>query len=121
MERSCPGPEPGGRSRRFRPLPTGWGGRFWAYAELPPSASLQRRARSHRPGCYSTTGRPPLALRLVARPVGGEGQEEILEKRRSGFTARIKERCGIGRRETAGVQTWEEFKEMRAEVIVEKK
>ena len=35
--------------------------------------------------------------------------------------ARIRERRGISRRETAEAQMWEEFKEMRAEVIVEKK
>ena len=61
------------------------------------------------------------ALRLLARPVGGGGQEEILEKRKSGLMARIKRRCGMGRGETAEIQTWEEFKELRAGVCVQKK
>lgn len=48
-------------------------------------------------------------------------QEEILRYRNSSFAARIKRRCGLGRGETAEVQRWEEFREMRATVIVEKK
>ena len=65
--------------------------------------------------------RASFALRLLARPIGGGGQEEILKKRGSSLTAGIKERCGVGRRETAEVQTWEELREMRAEAIVDKK
>ena len=53
--------------------------------------------------------------------MGGGGQEEILEKKESNLTARIKRRCGMSRGETAEVQTWEEFKEIRAGVIVQKK
>ena len=59
-------------------------------------------------------------MRLLARPVGGGGQKGILEKRGSSLTARIREKCGIGRRETAGIQTWEESKEMRAKEFVDK-
>ena len=79
-----------------------------AESALPPARALldHRQAR--------------FALRLLARPRGGGGQEEILEKR-SGLTARIKERCGLGRRETAEAQVWEEFKVLRAEVHVERK
>ena len=37
------------------------------------------------------------------------------------MAVRIKRRCGMARGETAEIQTWEEFKELREEVIVEKK
>ena len=80
-----------------------------AESALPPARALL----DHRQASF--------ALRLLSRPVGRGGQEEILEKRDSSLTARIKERCGIRRGETAEVQAWEEFKEMRARVIVEKK
>ena len=45
------------------------------------------------------------ALRLMARPRGG-GEQEILE-RKSGLTARVREICGLGRRETVEAQYWE--------------
>ena len=57
---------------------------------------------------------------MLARLIGGGKQEEILEKR-SGLTARIKERCGLSRRETAEVQVWEEFRPFRGRVHVESK
>ena len=40
------------------------------------------------------------ALRLMARPRGGGGQEEILERWASALAARVRERSGLGRRET---------------------
>ena len=46
-------------------------------------------------------------LRLMAPPGGGGGQEEILEKRTSGLTARIRERSGLGGRETVEEQRWD--------------
>ena len=49
------------------------------------------------------------------------GQEEILLHRGSELTNRIRSRCGLRRGETAEVQRWEEFRELRAEVYVEKK
>ena len=57
----------------------------------------------------------PMCSEALA-PQGGGGQEEILDK--SGLTARIKERCGLGRRETAEVQVWEEFREFKCKVYV---
>ena len=50
-----------------------------------------------------------LALRLLARPEGGDGQEEILG-RRSDLAGRIKERAGLGRRERAERQVWGDFR-----------
>ena len=41
----------------------------------------------------------------MARPRGGGGQEEILEKRGSTLAARVRERSGLGR-ETVEVQRW---------------
>ena len=61
------------------------------------------------------------ALRLLARPVESNGQEEILLHRGSELTARVRRRCGLKRGETAEIQRWEEFRELRAEVYVEKK
>ena len=78
-----------------------------AESALPPARALldHRQAR--------------FALRLMARPRGGGGQE-ILE-RRNGLTARIKERCGLGRRETVEAQSWEEFRALKGSVLVEGK
>ena len=63
-----------------------------AMSALPPARALflfdHRQAR--------------FALRLLARPRDSGGHEEILE-RKSSLTARIKERCGLGRRWTAEV------------------
>ena len=61
-------------------------------------------------------------LRLMARPKGRRvpGQEEILE-RMSGLTARIKERCGLKRRDTVEVQVWEEFRPFLGRAFVESK
>ena len=50
-----------------------------AESALPPA----RAPLDHRQASF--------ALRLMARPVGGGGQEEILEKRGSNLTARIRE------------------------------
>ena len=61
-----------------------------------------------------------LALRLMVRPRGRRGQEEILE-RTSDLTARIRERCILSRRETVEVQSWEEFRSLRGRVLVESK
>ena len=41
---------------------------------------------------------------LMARPRGGGGQEEILEKRNPTLAARVRERSGLGRRETVEEQ-----------------
>lgn len=38
-------------------------------------------------------------------------------ERRSGLTARVKERCGLGRRETVEIQSWEGFRALRGEVL----
>ena len=65
--------------------------------------------------------RSRVALRLLSRPVNSGGQEEILLHRGSELTNRIRSRCGLKRGETAEIQRWEEFKELRAEVHVEKK
>ena len=61
------------------------------------------------------------ALRLLSRPVDSGGQEEILEHRSNDLTARIRRRCGLKRGEIAEVQRWEEFRELRATVFVERK
>ena len=42
-------------------------------------------------------------------------------EKRGGLVARIKERRGLGRRETAEVQSWEEFRALRGRVYVERK
>ena len=75
---------------------------------LPPARALldHRQAR--------------FALRLLARPQGGGGQEEIL-LRNSSLAARIKERCGLSRRETAELQGWEEFRQLKGTVVVNSK
>ena len=80
-----------------------------AESTLPPARALL----DHRQASF--------ALRLLARPRGGGGQEEVSEKRGNGLTARVRERCGLGRRESAEVQVWEKFKTLRARVSVEKK
>ena len=76
-----------------------------AESALPPARALldHRQAR--------------FALRLMARRRGGGGQEEILE-RGSALIARIRERCGLSRREATEVQSWEEFRSFRGEVFV---
>ena len=61
------------------------------------------------------------ALRLLARPQGGGGQEEIMEKRSSALTARIRERAGLKRRETCEVQVWDTLREFQGEVFVDSK
>ena len=60
-------------------------------------------------------------LRLLARPQGGGGQEEILEKRTSALTARIRERAGLKRRETCKTQVWDTLREFQGEVVVDSK
>ena len=60
------------------------------------------------------------ALRLMARPDNGGCQEEILEKK-SSLIARIKERCGLRRRDTAAVQVWEEFRHLEGEIVLDRK
>ena len=59
-----------------------------AESALPPARALLDHRQAH------------FALRLLAQPQGGGGQEEILV-RNSTLAARIKERCGLSRRETA--------------------
>ena len=89
--------------RRTTPL-----GIVAAESALPPA----RAFLDHRQARF--------ALRLMARPRGGGGQEENLE-RRSALTARIKERYGLGRRVTVVVQIWEEFRSFSGEVFVLRK
>ena len=76
---------------------------------LPPARALL----DHRQASF--------ALRLLSRPVNSGGQEEILSHRNSKLTARIRRRCGLRREETAEVHRWEEFREIRAEVIIDRK
>ena len=80
-----------------------------AESALPPARALL----NHRQASF--------ALRLLSRPADSGGQEEILIHRNSELTARIRERCGLRRGETAEIQKWEEFREIRAEVHVERK
>lgn len=80
----------------------------------------QREGDERRNGVFRSLTTGYIALRLLARPRGSRGQEEILEKR-SGLAARIGERCRLGRRETAEIQEWKEFRELRGEVFVESK
>ena len=80
-----------------------------AESALPPARALLE----HRQASF--------ALRLLSRPVDSGGQEEILLHRGSELTNRIRGRCGLKRGETAEIQKWEEFRELRAEVHVEKK
>ena len=80
-----------------------------AESALPPAWALL----DHRQASF--------ALRLLSRPIDSGGQEEILTHRNSELTARIRERCGMRRGETAEIQRWEEFREIRAEVHVDRK
>ena len=80
-----------------------------AESALPPARALM----DHRQASF--------ALRLLSRPAGSDGQEEILLHKGSELTNRIRSRCGLKRGETAEIQRWEEFRELRAEVHVEKK
>ena len=61
------------------------------------------------------------ALRLLARPKGGGGQEEIMELRGAALTARIRGVTGLKRRETCEVQVWDTLREFQGQVIVEQK
>ena len=65
-----------------------------AESSLTPARSLLDHAQAR------------FALRLTVRPRGGGGQEEILEKRNSALAARVRERSGLGRRETVEAQRW---------------
>ena len=75
---------------------------------LPPARAL----RDH---CQAS-----FALRLLSRPADSGGQEEIFAHKGSELTAHIRSRCCLKRGETAEAQRWEEFKELRAEVFVER-
>ena len=61
------------------------------------------------------------AIRLLARPQGGGGQEEIMEKRSSALTARLRGKAGLKRRETCEEQVWDSFRNFQGEVHVESK
>ena len=95
-------------SLHHRPLPS--------FLVLLVSSRVRRGDATEYHGCHKsfrgTVGRPQFALRLMARPRGGGGQEGIMESR-SGLMARIGERCGLGRRETVEAQSWEEFRSLR--------
>ena len=80
-----------------------------AESALPPARALL----DHRQTSF--------ALRLLSRPAKSGVQEEILLHRGSELTNRIRSRCGLKQGETAEAQRWEEFRELRAEVYVEKK
>ena len=75
---------------------------------LPPARALldHRQAR--------------FALRLLARPQGGGGQEEI-RLRNSSLAARIKVRCGLNRMETAELKEWGEFQQLKGTVVEDSK
>ena len=61
------------------------------------------------------------AQRLYARPQGGQGLEEILE-RRSTLTSRLKEAARVERRGgSAEKQKWDEGKRFGGRIVVEKK
>ena len=55
----------------------------------------------------------------MARPRGGGGQEEILEKRNSALAARFRERSGLGRRETVEEQRWNAMRLFQGKVHVD--
>ena len=93
----------GVRKRTLAPI-----GIVTAESALPPA----RAHLDHRKARF--------ALRLLARPQGGGGQEEILVQN-SSLAARIKERCGLSRRETAELQEWEEFRQLKGRVVVDSK
>ena len=80
-----------------------------AESALPPARALLE----HRQASF--------ALRLLAWPIDSGGQEAIITHRNSEMAARIKRRCGLKRGETAEIQRWEEFREIRAEVYVDRK
>ena len=61
------------------------------------------------------------ALRLMARPENGGGQEEILEKRAAGLTVRIRERSRVSSRETVEVQRWDSLRLFQGKVFVDRK
>ena len=61
------------------------------------------------------------ALRLMARPRGGGGQEEILEKKGSALAARVKERSGLKRRETGEEQRWNAMRAFQGKAHVDSK
>ena len=61
------------------------------------------------------------ALRLLARPRGGGGQEEIMEMRASALTARIRGVTGLKRSETYEGQVWGSLREFQGEVHVTQK
>ena len=80
-----------------------------AESALPPARALL----DHRQASF--------ALRLLSRPIDSGGQEEILTHRNSELPARVRERCWLRRGETAELQRWEEFREIRAKVHVDRK
>ena len=57
----------------------------------------------------------------MARPRGGGGQEEILEKRTSALTARVREKSGLKRRETMEEQRWDALRCFQGKVYVDSK
>ena len=80
-----------------------------AVSALPPARALL----DHRQASF--------ALRLLSRPIDSGGKEEILTHRNSELTARVRERCGLRRKETAERLRLEEFREIRAKVYDDRK
>ena len=64
--------------------------------------------------------RARFAQRLIARPQGGQGPEEILE-RNADITARLKNAARIERGGTAEMQHWSETRRFPGKIVVEKR
>ena len=61
------------------------------------------------------------ALRFMARPRGGGGQVEILERRAAVLMARARERSGLSRQETVEEQRWDTLRLLQGRVPVDRK
>ena len=58
--------------------------------------------------------------RLFARLQGGEGPEEILERRSSALTTRLRATAGLRRHETVEPQQWAAPRRFAGQIVVEK-
>ena len=83
-------------------------GIIMAESELTPARALldHRRAR--------------FTQRLIARPQGGQGPEEILD-RNADITARLRNAARIERGGTAEVQRWNEARRLPGSIVVEER
>ena len=59
--------------------------------------------------------------RLFARPQGGEGPEEILERRDSALTTRLRATAALNRHETVEPQQWSTQRRFAGRIVMEKK